>query len=259
MRGTLAKSYSPPLSAIQQMHTTTAVSSYDMKPMAKTMRVNTVPGPGPRIASSIYAQYPQTPSSTSASTVSSASTAYGRAVFCCQKGYPVRPLPAAEPAERVYTDRQAIHISRLPHDIEPKKLKEVLSKFGTVSDIVIKRGKEKRCSATAKFQSSSQANLAIEKLDGARMNKLNISVRLDRSEASSSSHSSSSASGGSDDSDSSGSRRRSKVPLVVNGARGPTYYKKTQDADDSLSEGEAQTPQKGMLELCNSSLHASLS
>lgn len=170
----------------------------------------------------------------------------------------MRAPPSPELEDRIYTQGQAIHISRLPHNIESESIKKVLGKYGKVSEIVVKRGKEKRCSATARFQSPAQAEAAIGKLNGAKWGKLNITVRLDRSEVGSSSSSAGSGSGGSDDSDASGKRSKSKTPLVVNGARGPVYHKKTQDADDSFSEGEGQETHKGMFAARECCLHFEL-
>lgn len=153
----------------------------------------------------------------------------------------IHSTPLLKHKERIYTDRQSIHISRLPCEIKPQDLKTLLSRFGQVSDISIKRGKEKRCSATAKYQSSFEASLAIRELNGRRFNKLSLVVRLDRSEAGSASPAISTTSRGSD-SDSPTPRYSSQKsastrngPLVVNGARGPGYRKNLGRDDDSES------------------------
>lgn len=140
----------------------------------------------------------------------------------------------------VYTDQHSIHISRLPHDTTQRNLQKLLSRSGTVLDISIKRGKEKRCSATAHYKTSAEAAQAIRELNGTKMGKMTLVVRYDRSEAGSASSAPSSTSKSSD-SDSPSYRVSSKQtqsrtgPLVVDGAGGPGYHKRCEDDDDSES------------------------
>lgn len=237
--------------AIRPMTAATPTSMYNMTSMVQALPANNVAVPDARSRALAYPQYVQAPTSMSVGTLSRPSTS-SSAASKATNGYSfsssqamsvVRSLSSVELEERIYTEGQAIHISRLPHNIEPEAVKKELSKYGKVSCIAVKRGKEKRCSATARFQSAAQAELAINKLNGSRWGKLNVTVRLDRSEVGSGSSSASVGTAGSDDSDSSGARSRLKSPLVVNGARGPVYHKTTLDADDSESEGQ---PPKGM-------------
>lgn len=185
-------------------------------------------------------------------------------------GPPLQSTLLLSREDRIYTHQQAIHMSRLPHDIKTNDLKIILSRFGDVSDIAIKRGKEKRCSATAKFSKSSEAMLAIQGLHGKRWDKLNLVVRFDRSEAGSVSSAPSTTSKGSDDSDTSSPRLAlaktadpHQGPLVVDGACGPGYQRKKSRAEDNESRmdssGEDESTisrKKGMLALTiNMSLH----
>ncbi|KAK5941532.1 hypothetical protein PMZ80_006811 [Knufia obscura] len=168
---------------------------------------------------------------------------------------PRHQYKTSDPDELVYTDRQAIHISRLPHDTTQRYLQKLLSRSGTVSDISIKRGKEKRCSATAQYRTSAEAAQAIRDLNGRKEGKMTLVVRYDRSEAGSASSAPSTTSKGSD-SDSPARRVSSKQarsrtgPLVVDGARGPGYHKKHEGDDDSESVADTSGDErqaKGML------------
>jgi len=142
--------------------------------------------------------------------------------------------------ELVYTDRHSIHISKLPHDTTQRELQKLLSQSGTVSDISVRRGKEKRCSATAQYATSIEAAKAIRELDGRKVGKMTLVVRYDRSEPGSISSAPSTTSKSSE-SDSSTHRASAKQtqsrigPLVVDGARGPGYHKKREADDDSES------------------------
>lgn len=150
---------------------------------------------------------------------------------------------------RACENRSSIHISRLPHDIKTPELKDVLSHYGQAYDISIKRGKEKRCSATARYRFSNEAALAIQKLNGKRFDRFELVVRYDRSEAGSTSSAPSITSRASDDSNGSDGRKTSKAqqvwkgPLVVDGARGPVYMKtrsKSEHKENTEESGEWQ-------------------
>jgi len=160
----------------------------------------------------------------------------------------------------IYTDQHSIHVSRLPHDTTQRDLQKLLSRTGTASNISIKRGKEKRCSATAQFKTSAEAAQAIRDLNGRKVGKMTLVVRYDRSEAGSASSAPSTTSKGSD-SDSSTYRLASTTarqplsrtgPLVVDGARGPGYHKRREEDDDSESVGDSSGDERhasGMLSL----------
>ena len=161
----------------------------------------------------------------------------------------------SDPENVVYTEQQSIHISRLPHDITQRELHNLVSHSGTVSNLYIKRGKEKRCSATAQYKTTTEAAHAIRDLDGKKLGKMTLVVRYDRSEAGSGSSAPSTGSKGSD-SDSSTCRLASRAmqsrtgPLVVDGARGPGYHKRREDDDDSESMADSSDEEKhatGML------------
>ena len=155
---------------------------------------------------------------------------------------------------RIYTDQLCIHISKLPHDTKKTELTRLLSAFGPVSDVYVKRGKDKRCSALAKYEAASDAARAIQSLHGKRMKELNLIVRYDRSEAGSTTSSApSTVSRGSDDSDSSSSHPtarnlRTTGPLIVDGARGPNYRRRRSQGRIALasasSEDESQSTRK---------------
>lgn len=172
----------------------------------------------------------------------------------------------------LYKDRQSIHISRLRHDIKSPQLKQMLARYGQVSEVTIKRGKEKRCSATAKYQRPTDALLAIHGLNGRVFEGFELVVRHDRSEdASSGSSTASTVSKMTGDSNSKKSSNTSHLdstpsnrphfesqhddplltgntaythigPLVVNGARGTNHYRRRGGCaydDDSESAADS--------------------
>ncbi|KAJ9656987.1 hypothetical protein H2198_004587 [Neophaeococcomyces mojaviensis] len=174
-----------------------------------------------------------------------------------------RPVAAQNADGSVYKDRQSIHISKLRHDIKAPQLKQLLSKYGQVADVVIKRGKEKRCSATAKYKKPTEALLAIQELNGKTIDGLELVVRHDRSE-NGSVCSAPSTTSRSSDADSTISSREIAYshrhtqsqcdvtvkqtqdragPLVVNGARGPSHHRRygRGNDDDSESAGDSSS------------------
>ncbi|KAK5092034.1 hypothetical protein LTR70_007901 [Exophiala xenobiotica] len=140
----------------------------------------------------------------------------------------------------IYTDQQSIHISRLPHDTSAQDLQKLLSRSGTVSNLSIKRGKEKRCSATARYKTPAEAAHAIRDLNGRKVGKMTLVVRYDRNEAGSTSSAPSTTSKGSDSDSSTAKQMLVRTgPLVVDGAKGPGYHKRREDDDDSESTGDS--------------------
>lgn len=153
----------------------------------------------------------------------------------------------------IYTDQHSVHISRLPHDTTSRDLQKLLSRSGTVSNISIKRGKEKRCSATAQYKTPAEAAQAIRDLNGRKVGKMTLVVRYDRSEAGSASSAPSTTSKGSDSDSSTAKQTLARTgPLVVDGAKGPGYHKRREDDDDSESTGDSSGDERqatGMLPL----------
>jgi len=140
----------------------------------------------------------------------------------------------------IYTDQQSIHISRLHHGTSAQDLQKLLSRSGTVSNLSIKRGKEKRCSATARYKTPAEAGQAIRDLNGRKVGKMTLVVRYDRSEAGSTSSAPSTTSKGSDSDSSTAKQMLARTgPLVVDGAKGPGYHKRCEDDDDSESTGDS--------------------
>lgn len=157
--------------------------------------------------------------------------------------YPWPPIPQIHVMGcRIIPERTEIHLARLPHDIKAGALKSLLTQFGIVSNVHIRKGKtDKKCSATAKFSQPIEAAHAIQHLDGKRMGTQILKVKYDRSENGSISSATSTASRGFD-SDSSSTRSSFKRaststgPLVVNGARGPGYQRRRTEDDECGSD-----------------------
>lgn len=166
------------------------------------------------------------------------STIQSKASATSPKLPPLHSGTLSSPQDMILTERYSIHISRLPHEIKVQDLRTILSQYGPVCDVTIRRSNDKRCSATARYQYSSDAALAIRQLDHKCFQKRNLVVRYDRSEGIGNASISSATSRTSNDSDSLNSRKSCKAtqqgkgPLVVNGARGPSYGKSKEKHDD---------------------------
>ena len=130
-------------------------------------------------------------------------------------------------------ERTEIHVTRLPHDMRSLELNTILSNFGEVVHMHLKKGRnkeDKRTSATAKFSNPIEAARAIQQLNGQRMGSQVVEAKYDRCEKSTLVLSPPSVSRSSD-SDQSPVRASSKRvstnsgPLVVDGSRSRRYDK----------------------------------
>lgn len=158
---------------------------------------------------------------------------------------PGSSVPVERDGQSSNTDSRCIQISRLPLETKREDLRNFLQRFGPLSALDLRTTTEQRRFAVVKFQSASQASLAIQELDGEWWRNRRLVVQHARSVANSIRSDLSSSKGSDSDSSRgqgvSGNSNGRSGPLVVNGARGPVYHKRRKRDDDSESLQDASS------------------